>query len=99
MRRSKVEVGKLYYRDKKEHMRKEENCNIGGHAVVMELNEERVCEVDRQEEGLADFVLTDSLSRHLSCQREEGASQCPWELVGNLIDCRILDLHWSFEHT
>ena len=27
MRRSKAEVGKLYYRDKEEHMRKEENCN------------------------------------------------------------------------
>ena len=28
MRRSKAEVRVLYYRDKEEHMRKEENCNI-----------------------------------------------------------------------
>ena len=31
VRRSKAEVGKLYYRDKEEHMRKEENCNRGFH--------------------------------------------------------------------
>ena len=67
--------------------------------VVMELNEERVCKVDRQEEGLVVFVMTDSLSHCLNCQRKEEASQCPQGLVSNLIDCRILDLHWSFEHT
>ena len=26
-----MEVGKLYYRDKEDHMRKEENCNKVGH--------------------------------------------------------------------
>ena len=30
MQRSKVEVRTSYYRDKEEHMRKEENCNSSG---------------------------------------------------------------------
>ena len=67
--------------------------------VVMELDEERVCEVDRQEEGSVVFVMTGSQNRHWNLQREVGASQCPCRLVGDLLDCGILDLHWSFEHT
>ena len=67
--------------------------------VVMELDEERVCEVDRQEEGSVVFVMTGSLNRHWNLQREVGASQCSCGLVGDLLDCGILDLHWSFEHT
>ena len=67
--------------------------------VVMELNEERVCKVDGQEEGLVVFIVTDSQNHHQNLQREVEASQCPWGLVGNLFDHRILDLHWSFEHT
>ena len=67
--------------------------------VVMKLDEERVCEVERQEEGSVVFVITGSLNCRLTCQREEEASQCPWGMVGDLINHRILDLHWSFEHT
>ena len=67
--------------------------------MVMELNEERVCKVDGQEEGSVVFVVTGSLNCHQNCQREAEASQCPWGMVSGLIDHRILDLCWSFEHT
>ena len=66
--------------------------------VVMELDKERVCKVDRQEEGLVIFIMTGSLNCRLNHQREEGASQCPRGMVGDLINHGILDLHWSFEH-
>ena len=67
--------------------------------MVMELDEERVCKVDRQEEGSVVFIVTDSQNRHRNLQREVEASQCPQGLAGNLFNCGILDLHWSFEHT
>ena len=67
--------------------------------VVMELDEESVCEVDRQEEGSVVFIMTGSQNCHQNLQREVEVSQCPQGLVGDLFDCGILDLHWSFEHT
>ena len=67
--------------------------------VVMELDEERVCEVDRQKEGSVVFVVMGSLNHHWNRSREQKASQCPWGLVGDLNDHRILDLCWFFVHT
>ena len=67
--------------------------------VVMELDEERMCKVDRQKEGLVVFIMTGSLNHHLNHQREVEASQCPRGLVSDLVDHRILDLYWSFKHT
>ena len=65
----------------------------------MELDEERVCKVDEQEEGSVGFIVTGSLNHHLNRQREVEASQCPQGMVSDLIDHGILDLCWSFEHT
>ena len=65
----------------------------------MELDKERVYEVDGQEGGSVVFIMTGSQNHHQNLQREVGASQCPQGLVSNLIDHGILDLHWSFEHT
>ena len=67
--------------------------------MVMELDEERVCKVDRQEEESVGFAMTGSQNCRLNHQREVGASQCLRRLVSDLINCGILVLHWSFEHT
>ena len=70
-----------------------------GLVAVMELNKERVCEVHGQEEGSVVFIVMGSLNCHQNHLRVEVISQCPQGVVGNLINHRILDLHWSFEHT